>query len=105
MQNPCAEMYAGWLKQDSDELDAIRGCMENCADNICATVRRRSIVILLSPYTENRIRKPMPVVNYRNGKQTTDAAWSVRRYSKRKAELPTMSRYFLHFGEMESRFR
>lgn len=34
MQNPCAEMYAGWLKQDSDELDAIRGCMENCADNI-----------------------------------------------------------------------
>ena len=39
----------------------------------------------------------MPVVNYRNGEQTTGAAWSVRRYSKRKAELPTMSRYFLHF--------
>ena len=34
MQNPCAEMYAGWLKQDRDELDTIRGCMENCADNI-----------------------------------------------------------------------
>lgn len=34
MQSPCAEMYAGWLKQDSEELDTIRGCMENCADNI-----------------------------------------------------------------------
>ena len=34
MQSPCAEMYASWLKKDSEELDAIRGCMENCADNI-----------------------------------------------------------------------
>ena len=63
----------------------------------CATVQRRSIVILLSPYTENRIRKPMPVVKYRNGEQITGTAWSVRRYSKRKVELPIMSRHFLHF--------
>ena len=78
MQSPCAEMYAGWLKQDSEELDAIRGCMENCADNIMG----------------NRVRKPMLVTNWRNGEQTTGAAWSVQGYSKRKAEQPTMSRPF-----------
>lgn len=41
----------------------------------------------------------MPVVKYRNGEQITGTAWSVRRYSKRKVELPIMSRHFLAFLE------
>ena len=34
LEQPMAELYNRWLKQDSQEMDLLRGCMENHADSI-----------------------------------------------------------------------
>ena len=50
--NNAAEMYAGWLKQDSEELDTIRDCMENCADNILRDRAEKKLLLKLQEAEE-----------------------------------------------------